>query len=96
MRAVVVTKDQGEIGERLCHLLGHFRLRQGYSVNVMEDEIMFAFRRRFMDENHTQSWPRPISGLWRQPMLSGMVQTRTSKTKMQRIQAFRLIFFHFR
>lgn len=51
MRAVVVTKDRGEIPVNVYAIcLATSGFGKGYSVNVMEDEIMFAFRRRFMDE----------------------------------------------
>jgi len=51
MRAVVVTKDRGEIPINIYALaLGSSGYGKGYSVNIMENEFMMAFKKRFLNE----------------------------------------------
>lgn len=55
MRAVVVTKDRGEIPVNLyALLLATSGFGKGHSIGIMEDEILFGFRRRFMDNTFPQ------------------------------------------
>lgn len=50
MRAVVVTKDRGEIPVNLyAMLLATSGFGKGHSISIMEDEFLFGFRRRFME-----------------------------------------------
>lgn len=50
MRAMVVTKDRGEIPVNLYSLLlATSGFGKGHSISVMEDELLFTFRRRFME-----------------------------------------------
>ena len=55
MRATIVTKDRGEIPVSLYALaLAGSGYGKGYSVNIMEDQFLKPFKRRFMEETfHT-------------------------------------------
>lgn len=51
MRAVVVTKDRGEIPVNIYALaLGASGYGKGYSVNIVENEFMKDFKQRFLNE----------------------------------------------
>jgi hypothetical protein len=51
MRAMVVTKDRGEIPVNVYAVcLASSGFGKGHSVNILEDDFMGGFRRRFMDE----------------------------------------------
>ena len=55
MRATVVTADNGEIPVNLyCLLLANSGYGKGRSIGVMEDDFLFAFRRRFMENTFPQ------------------------------------------
>lgn len=55
MRAVAVTKDRGEIPVNLyAMLLATSGFGKGHSISVMEDEFLFGFRRRFMENTFPQ------------------------------------------
>lgn len=50
MRATIVTKDRGEIPVNLyAMLLATSGFGKGHSISIMEDEFLFGFRRRFME-----------------------------------------------
>ena len=51
MRASVVTKDRGEIPVNIYALaLGTSGYGKGHSVNVMEQEFLAGFKKRFMED----------------------------------------------
>ena len=51
MRAVVVTKDRGEIPVNIYALaLATSGYGKGHSVHIVENDVMMAFKRRFMEE----------------------------------------------
>ena len=55
MRATVVTKDRGEIPVNLyALLLATSGFGKGHSIGIMEDDFLFGFRRRFMDNTFPQ------------------------------------------
>ena len=55
MRAVVVTKDRGEIPVNLyALLLATSGFGKGHSIGIMEDEFLSGFRRRFMENSFPQ------------------------------------------
>lgn len=50
MRAMVVTKDRGEIPVNLyAMLLATSGFGKGHSIGIMEEDFLFGFRRRFME-----------------------------------------------
>lgn len=50
-RAVIVTKDRGEIPVNMYSLaLATSGFGKGHSVHIMENEVMMAFKKRFMNE----------------------------------------------
>lgn len=51
MRASVITKDRGEIPVNLYVIdLANSGLGKGYSVNIMESDLISGFKRRFVEE----------------------------------------------
>ena len=51
MRAVVVTKDRGEIPVNIYALaLATSGYGKGHSVHIVENDVMMAFKKRFMEE----------------------------------------------
>jgi len=51
MRATIVTKDRGEIPINIYALaLANSGFGKGYSVNIMENEFIKGFKKRFMEE----------------------------------------------
>lgn len=63
MRATVVTKDRGEIPVNLyCLLLATSGFGKGHSIGIMEDEFLFGFRRRFMENTFPELAER---NLWK-------------------------------
>jgi hypothetical protein len=51
MRAIIVTKDRGEIPINIYALaLANSGFGKGYSVNIMENEFIKGFKKRFMEE----------------------------------------------
>lgn len=50
-RATITTKDRGELPiNQYAIALGVSGLGKGYSINIMENEILSGFRQKFMDE----------------------------------------------